>query len=263
MCRTWARPCWRTATVRLEKPRRWHVRSLRSSGTNATNWSARTRRWTLCLDRLEGGCDRLILGDQGDRVAAGSPGDSTFIVRKLLDRRLDIAAAIPICDPVAVEACFNAGEGATLELRFGGNFCTVSDPIVATGTVERLGREVPVRYDGPAQKGMQAVITRCAVFRIGSIRVLLTSEPYSYLDPDYFRAAGIDLDRQRLIVTRSGYHYTLNFASIGECITVDTPGPSSYDVAQFPWKLARPFYPLDKIGYQPTHHVRRRSGAGA
>ncbi|WKL24559.1 MlrC C-terminal domain-containing protein (plasmid) [Sinorhizobium meliloti] len=95
--------------------------------------------------------------------------------------------------------------------------------------------------------------------RIGKINVLLTNQPYAYIDPDYFRAVGLDPDKAKLIVTRSGYHFQLNFAKIGRVVTVDTPGMSSYYVDQFPWKHARPFYPVDKIDYMPRQYTRYRA----
>lgn len=213
-----------------------------------------------CLDRLgtENG-PILVLGDQGDRVAGGGPGDSTFILNAVLDRKLDVPAVIPIFAPEAVEACERAGIGATLELTVGGRFTTVSPPTRAVGLVVSLGHATPVIYDGPADRGTRVEIERHAVFRIGQINVLLTNQPYAYIDPNYFRAVGLPPERMRLVVTRSGYHYTLNYASIGECIVVDTPGITSYDVAELPWRRARPFAPIDSMSYEPRRNLRRRA----
>jgi microcystin degradation protein MlrC len=69
---------------------------------------------------------------------------------------------------------------------------------------------------------------------------------------------GIEPTDTSVVVVRSGYHFSLNFSSIGPCITVDTPGLTSYRVAELPFNLARPFYPLDDIGFLPTARVRRR-----
>ena len=88
--------------------------------------------------------------------------------------------------------------------------------------------------------------------------MVLTALPYSYIDPEYFRAMGVEPREQHVVVTRSGYHFTLNYAAIGECITVDTPGMSSYRVAELPFTVARPFYPLDDLDIVPQVRLRRR-----
>ena len=62
------------------------------------------------------------------------------------------------------------------------------------------------------------------MFRTGNVTVALTARPMSFLDPEYYRALGICPEELAVAVTRSGYHFTLNFAGTGECITVDTPG---------------------------------------
>lgn len=51
----------------------------------------------------------IIVGDQGDRVAAGGPGDSTYILNHLLEHRIDVETYLPIYDPGAVERCRSAG----------------------------------------------------------------------------------------------------------------------------------------------------------
>ncbi len=213
-----------------------------------------------CLDRLaKGGARPLVIGDQGDRVAAGGPGDSTFILNALLRRRPDVAAVLPIYAPDAVQRCREAGPGTEIELTFGGRHTTVSPPVTARGRVVSVGSDTPVVYEGPSDKGTRVLIENHAVFAVDDIRIVLTSQPYAYIDPNYFRAVGVDPGRMDLIVTRSGYHFSLNFASVGECVTADTPGLTSYDIGKLPWSIARPFHPLDPVGYAPRRFLRRRT----
>jgi microcystin degradation protein MlrC len=55
------------------------------------------------LARAVAGTPRpLILGDQGDRVAAGGPGDSTVVLHALLALGTDLPAAVPVTDAEAV-----------------------------------------------------------------------------------------------------------------------------------------------------------------
>jgi microcystin degradation protein MlrC len=209
------------------------------------------------LNRAARGTERpLILGDQGDRVAGGSPGDGTYVVRALLARDDLPPSAVPIADAEAVRACQAAGPGATVTLTLGGRYSTVSPPVTVTGEVVSAGSSAQVRYAGPADAGYRTTLGGYAVLRVGRVHVVLTDQPYSYLDPGYFRAMGVDPARMGIVITRSGYHFTLNYATIGECVTVDTPGMTSYRVAELPFTKARPFFPLDEMDFTPRLHAR-------
>ncbi len=213
-----------------------------------------------CLARAASGLARpLILGDQGDRVAAGGPGDSTVILHALLERFPDVAAAVPIADPEAVERCIAAGQGTELTLTFGGRISRMAPSVTAEGTVVSVGEDARMVCEGPHEKGQRKSLGRYAVFRTDRVVVALTVRPLSFLDPNYYRALGIKLEEMDVAVVRSGYHFTLNFAATGECITVDTPGMTSYRVHELPFTAARPFYPLDPVDYAPAVTLRRRA----
>ena len=210
-----------------------------------------------CLDRAARCTDRpLILGDLGDRVAGGSPGDGTYVLRALLARDDLPSSVVPIADADAVRTCRTAGVGAVVTVTVGGRYSTVAPPVTVTGEVVSAAASAQVDYDGPADAGYQATLGAYAVLRVGSVTVVLTDQPYSYLDPGYYRAMGIDPARIGIVITRSGYHFTLNYAAVGECITVDTPGMTSYRVGELPFVRARPFFPLDEIDGTLRLHVR-------
>ena len=210
-----------------------------------------------CLARATG-AGLLVLGDQGDRVAAGGPGDSTVILHALLQRP-GITAAVPIADAVAVERCFAAGPGAALTLTFGGRTSRMTPPVTIAGMVLSVGQDARMVCEGPHERGQQKSLGRHAVFRAGNVMVVLTARPLSFLDPNYYRALGIALEEMAAVVVRSGYHFTLNYAASGECVTVDTPGMTSYRVRELPFTVARPFHPLDPVAYTPSVTLRRRA----
>lgn len=212
-----------------------------------------------CLDaaRTSRGKTRYVLGDQGDRVAAGGPGDSTFILTKLITSYPDLRALVPIADAEAVRACM-AGKGSSLTLTVGGLGCDLSAPVTLTGKVVSAGEDAPLVVAGPHDAGTRANVGPYALFEAGNVTVALTERPNAFLDPEYFRAMGAEPMTMDVIVTRSGYHFTLNFAAVGRCVTVDTPGMTSYHVDQLPFTMARPFYPVDRIGFSPEVRLRRR-----
>jgi len=197
----------------------------------------------LASSARDGG--RLIVGDQGCRVAAGSLGDSTFVLHRVVATGYGGRTVIPIADIEALERCRAAGVGSELTLTFGAGNSRGAPPATMTGRVLATGSNASAKHHGPYFAGMPATVGSYAIFQATNVTVALTAEPCMFLDPGYYEAIGLRPTDFDLIVSRSGYHFSLNFASLGRCIAVDTPGPTSYDVAQFDWKHARPFFPLD------------------
>lgn len=252
-----------TATVATTGRAPWRSTSPANSGRPETVSSAPYPS----LDAVLGGPTgrgRLILGDQGDRVAAGGPGDSTFILHALLARDPGLRAVVPVADAAAVERCLAAGPGASLTLTLGGRTSTVAPPVTATGRVLTAGPGASLVVRGPHDAGRRTAIGAYAVFEVGQVRVALTARPNAFVDPEYFRAMGLDLEASDVIVTRSGYHYSLNFGDMGTCVTVDSPGMTSYRVDELPFTVARPFHPLDPVAFEPRLLVRGRAfGTGS
>ena len=59
----------------------------------------------------------VVLADGADNPGGGAPGDSTFILQRLIERGIGNAIIGPLWDPVAARIAFEAGVGATLGLR--------------------------------------------------------------------------------------------------------------------------------------------------
>ena len=62
----------------------------------------------------------VVLADSADNAGGGAPSDATFILERVLARGIEDVAMGPFWDPVSVQLCFEAGEGAEVQLRVGG-----------------------------------------------------------------------------------------------------------------------------------------------
>ena len=62
----------------------------------------------------------VVVADVWDNPGGGVAGDGTLILRRMIERGIDDFAVATIWDPVAVTFCLAAGEGAHIQLRFGG-----------------------------------------------------------------------------------------------------------------------------------------------
>jgi microcystin degradation protein MlrC len=200
----------------------------------------------------------LILGDQGDRVAAGGPGDSTYVLTALLQHYPQLSAAVPIRDKTAVAACHAVEVGAHLRLSIGGNYSSETPPVVADVKLLGKGLDAHSILKGPVHGGVQLNTGPYAVVQVQNVVIALTERPLTYLDPRIYEAVGISLADRNVVVVRSGYHFSLNYADVGECVTCDTIGMTAYRPAEQPFTVARPFYPLDDMDYQPVVAVRSR-----
>lgn len=193
----------------------------------------------------------FVLADMGDRVLAGAPGDSTAILRRLLERGLDLKAAIPLTDPVGVAAAVEAGPGAVIDIAIGGRFTPGFEPFSVRAEVLSISDGV-FSMRGPYRAGERTSLGRAVTLRIGNgISVLLTAKPGFTHDPAAFESQGIAMRDQDLIVVKSGYHFTLNFKGIATPLLVATPGIGYYVQGFLPWKKAR-FWPEHDVTDAPV-----------
>ena len=81
----------------------------------------------------------VVLADGADNPGGGAAGDSTFILKRLLERGIGNACLGPLWDPIAARVAFEAGVGARLNLRIGGKIGPLSgDPLDLQVTVKAL-----------------------------------------------------------------------------------------------------------------------------
>ena len=120
-----------------------------------------------------------VLADVRDNPGGGTAGDSTFLLRRMIERGITEAAFASIWDPQAVRICFAAGRGARLPLRFGGKASAGSGlPIDAEILVTRV---VPDAF----QTFRESIVPMgdCAAIRVGGIDVILASGRAQVFEP--------------------------------------------------------------------------------
>jgi microcystin degradation protein MlrC len=189
----------------------------------------------------------VILADEGNNTAGGSPGDGTAILAALADAGWPDAALF-IRDENAVAAAVAAGIGGTVETEVGGKLDTTAGrPVAVRGTVRLLfdGRFVSLERRTPVTMG------RTAVVRCGETDIVLTDRPTSQTSPQYFRAVGIEPRERRVLVVQSAHLFRHAFEAehIPKLvIEVDTPGITSPNATSFVYhRVRRPIFPLDDM----------------
>jgi microcystin degradation protein MlrC len=189
----------------------------------------------------------VILADQGNNTAGGSPGDGTAILAGLAEAGWPDATLF-IRDAEAAAACWAVGVGAMVDLAAGGRLDpSAGVPVPLRGEVRLLtrGQVAHVVDDQPVRFG------RTAVVRCGGTDVVLTEHPTSQMHPMYFRVVGIEPRERRITVVQSAHLFRAAF-EVREriprtIIEVDSPGISSPNARRFTYHhLRRPIYPLDE-----------------
>lgn len=179
----------------------------------------------------------VVLADSADNPGGGAGGDSTFILERLITRRVDNAVIGPFWDPVAVSYCVQAGVGAVLDIRVGGKVSRFSgNPLDVRAEVLTLKRDA--MQDGLS--GTRAPLGDVAVVKIDGVRVVLNTHRTQGFGTDLFTQFGIDLAETKLIVVKSSQHFHAKFGPIAsEVIYVETPGVVTANFTSLPFKRAR------------------------
>lgn len=188
----------------------------------------------------------VVLADVGDNIGAGTPGDSTFILRELIDQGATSAVVI-IADPQAVETAVGAGVGQQVDLAVGGKCDQFhGDPVQVNGRVTLISDGV-FRNRGPMRDGIVERMGRTAVVDAGGIKIVLTEIKMPPWNLELLRSVGISPEHEAIIVLKSAVAFRAAYEPVaGRIIAVNSPGLSSVDLGTFSYKnIRRPLFPLD------------------
>lgn len=190
----------------------------------------------------------VVLADVSDNAGGGAPGDSTVILRRILERGIEDVSSCLYWDPIAVRMCREAGEGATLELRIGGKIGKVSgDPLDLTVKIRRIASDITQRF-GPTPLSIGDAVWVSS----GSIDIVLNTVRTQTFHPECMTGLGLDPSQKKIIVVKSSNHFRAGFEPIAsEILYVSAPGALQPRFENLPFtKLKKPYWPrvADPLG---------------
>lgn len=211
----------------------------------------------------------FAVGDMGDRVLAGAPGDSVILLSAALDHYPGLRGAVTVTDPQAADAAVRAGVGATVTLDVGGRITPGFAPRTVTGEVTHIS-DGRFALAGPFKGGEPCDMGATAVMRVDQrLWIVLTSRPAYSHDPAAFTSQAVPIDAVDFIVVKSGYHFMINFAGKATPLLVATPGVGYYMPGLSRYERAR-FWPEHDIGEpritaksHPRDQIIANAGASA
>lgn len=188
----------------------------------------------------------VVLADRADNPGSGAPGDSTFILRRMLERGITGAAIGPMWDPVAVRTAFEAGEGARPTLRVGGKIGPASgDPLDLPCTVKVLRHE----HMMSGLSGSPIAVGDAAWVEAAGIDIVLISLRRQATGTDVFTDLGCELAQRKIVVVKSAQHFHASFAKLAQQVLyVGAPGAATPFLHTLDYrKIQRPIWPLDAV----------------
>jgi microcystin degradation protein MlrC len=186
------------------------------------------------------GLGPVILVDTQDNPGAGGHGDSTSIIRALIEARAEGVVAGLICDPETARHAHASGAGARLRATVGAKSGFPGErPIEGEFTVEALG-DGRFSGTGPFYLGTRMDLGPMACLRTGGVRIVVASRKQQAADQAMFRHLGIEPAGQRILVLKSSVHFRADFGDLAsEILIVTAPGPSPANPAQLPFRKLR------------------------
>jgi microcystin degradation protein MlrC len=195
------------------------------------------------LDAAQNAPGPIVLADVADNAGGGAPSDNTEILARMVARGIGRAAIGCFWDPVAVQFCFEAGQGAAFDLRIGGKCGTASGmPLDLHITVHGLRED----HDQGGLAGGRSPFGRSAwVETDGGIHIILTTRRGQVFHQDAFTGLGCTLADKHIVVVKSTQHFYAGFAPLAKAVRyVATNGAIAPDYAAIPFtKRTIPFWP--------------------
>lgn len=190
----------------------------------------------------------LVIADYADNPGAGGYGDSTELLRALLDAGVSDACFGPMVDGATVHALQTVAVGQTVQLALGGK----TDPGFGGGPLALEAELVSLSNghftgDGPMIHGLHGSFGPTAVIRVGGIEILVVTIPRQILDLQQFKAFGIDPQEKDVVALKSMQHFRAAFEPVaGQVLVCDSGALCTPRYDRLPYRnVPRPIFPLD------------------
>ena len=194
----------------------------------------------------------VVINETSDNCGGGTPGDTTHLLKAMLDAQLERACFGFIVDPEVAQQASDASVGATIQVELGGKYGNLhGQPLPLTAQVRSL-------HDGKLRmlamfKGMPLHLGKMARLVVDGIDIIVASKRSQTFDIGPFQALGIDVTAYDIVALKSSNHFRAGFTDIAaEIITADTPGLTTHKVEIFPRQFATgPLWPIDAAASYP------------
>jgi microcystin degradation protein MlrC len=191
----------------------------------------------------------LVIADYSDNPGAGGYGDSTELLRAMLDAGVTNACFGPMVDGEVAQKLHSVAVGERVHIvlggktdpRFGGEPLAVEGELFAVNDGRFTG-------DGPMIHGLSGSFGPSAVLCVGGIEILVVTIARQILDLQQFLAFGIDPQSKHVVALKSMQHFRAAFEPIaGKVIVCDSGAICTPRYNRLTYRnVPRPIFPLDR-----------------
>jgi len=189
------------------------------------------------------GC--VTMADASDVVTAGAPGDSTHLLKALLEDGAGMLAYAAVRDPQAIAALWARAPGDVVATTIGGTLDPArSLPLPVRGTIAS-------KHDRPG-------FGRTIVLAIDHVRVVVTEGPAMVMRPSFYTEVGLDPWRADIVMVKNFFPFLMFFLRYNrKTLFVRTHGTTDFDAA---YKLTfdGPIHPRDRVDTWRDRDALRR-----
>jgi microcystin degradation protein MlrC len=192
----------------------------------------------------------IVMGDGADATNSGAPGDSTVLLRELINQQpIPHGAMTFLVDPQAVAHAVQTGLGGSFDTFVGGSFAPeYSEPLRFRGTVERL---LPMQFElnGALGRKMPVEMGRSAVVRSGDVTVVFTEKSGPGSSPSLYETAGLKPRGCGIVVAKSPTAFRADYDPfVAATFIADCPGCATPNWSQLNFQnINQPLWPLQEI----------------
>ena len=207
----------------------------------------------------------VIIADPQDNPGAGAPGDSTGLLRALIDAGVQRAAFGMIWDAAAAATAHAAGVGAEVDVQIGGQFPESGGPAVPCRVGVEAISDGEIDFTGPMFGGAHGSLGPMAALRLVDTKADLTlvvgTNRCQMLDQAILRAVGVEPANYGILAVKSAVHFMADFAPIAsEILFAEAPGANPCQIEAIPFTRLRPGIRLGPLG--PVHKGAPGSARG-
>jgi len=191
----------------------------------------------------------LVMADVTDNPGSGHYGDSTNVLKAMIESNLQNALFYAIYDAAAVSQGISIGIGKKGVIKLGGNQdpSIGGEPLILEGLVVSLTDGSFPSY-GPILGGIWQHLGLSMLFRVGQVDIIVISNNAQALDLSQVTSLGVDPVHKTTIALKSNHHFRADFGPISrEIITVDGGGLGSVILGANYKNIRRPIWPLDEF----------------
>lgn len=175
----------------------------------------------------------VVIGDGTDNPGCGATGDSTHLLRALLDSG-SRACLATVHDPDTVRRCVSAGAGAEVQVELGGRHGWASGPPVrGAATVHAITDGRVVQRTMRAGKSLDFGLS--VRLSMGAVDIVVSSLRRQVFDPEILLLHGAVPERYDVVAVKSVNHFRAGFARVSDVLLVaDSPGPLTRQIDTLP-----------------------------